>query len=85
MVHYDADTVLVRQNWTSDQFFTFRNLPGVKLQVYAGTTLTNPDGTTPDPFPLTGLRIPIDRVPDAMGKRNRLQLYETRHGRECSQ
>ncbi len=60
---YDAETVLVRQNWSSDQIFTFQTIPGLKLQVYAGTIFTNPDGSTPDPFPLSALRIPIDRPP----------------------
>ena len=60
---YDAETVLVNQNWASDQIFTFQTIPGLKLQVYPGTIFTNPDGSTPDPFPLTGLRIPIDRSP----------------------
>ncbi len=60
---YDAETMLVRQNWGSDQIFTFQTIPGLKLQVYAGTIFTNPDGSTPDPFPLSGLRIPIDRSP----------------------
>ena len=59
----DAETKLIRQNWNSDQIFTFQSIPGLKLQVYAGTTFTNPDGSTPDPFPLRGLRIPIDRPP----------------------
>lgn len=60
---YDAETVLIRQNWIADQIFTFQSIPGLKLQVYAGTIFTNPDGSTPDPFPLRGLRIPIDRPP----------------------
>jgi RHS repeat-associated protein len=60
---YDAETILVRQNWSSDQIFTFQSIPGLKLQIYSGTVFTNPDGSTPDPFPLTGLRIPIDRSP----------------------
>jgi RHS repeat-associated protein len=62
----EAETVLVRQNWGSDQIFTFRTIPGLKLQVYAGTIFSKPDGSTPDPFLLTGLRVPIDRLPDQM-------------------
>jgi RHS repeat-associated protein len=59
-----APTVGVKQNATADQLFTFPKIPNLSLTVYAGTTLTMPDGSTPDPFPLTAVPVPVDRLPE---------------------
>ncbi len=60
----NAETVQVQQNASTDQIFYFHTIPGVKTTVYAGTTLTMPDGSTPNPFPLVAISIPLDRLPD---------------------
>jgi RHS repeat-associated protein len=61
----NAETVQVHQNWPTDQVFNFTTIPGITVTVYANTTFTLPDGTTPDPFPFTGVQVPVDRLPDA--------------------
>src|SRR6266542_251590 len=48
-----GQTVLVAQNASADQTFTFQSIPNLKITVYAGTALTLSDGTRPDPFPLS--------------------------------
>ncbi len=60
----NAPTVGVKQNTAADQVFTFPKIPNLSLTVYAGTTLTMPDGSTPDPFPLTAVPVPVDRLPE---------------------
>ncbi len=62
----DAETVMVRQNHVDDQIFEFDSIPDLSATVYAGTTLTMPDGTTPDPFPLIAIEVAVDRLPDPM-------------------
>jgi len=62
----NAETVQVQQNAPSDQVFYFQTIPGLKVTVYAGTTLSLDDGSQPNPFPLVGIQIPIDRLPDAL-------------------
>lgn len=59
-----APTVGVQQNAPTDQVFTFPGIPNMELTVYAGTTLTMPDGSTPDPFPLIAVPVPVDRLPE---------------------
>ena len=61
-----AETKMVTQNATVDQNFVFSSIPGLSLTIYAGTTLTLPDGTTPNPFPLVAVQVPVDRLPDQM-------------------
>ena len=61
----DAETIMVKQNATVDQVFSYATIPGVVVTVYAGTTLTLPDGTKPDPFPMAAVFVPVDRLPDA--------------------
>ena len=61
----DAETIMVRQNASVDQSFSYSTIPGVTVTVYAGTTLTMPDGTQPDPFPMAAVLVPVDRLPDA--------------------
>jgi RHS repeat-associated protein len=61
----NAETVMVKQNDTIDQTFGFKTMPGITVTVYAGTVFTMPDGTQPDPFPFTGVEVPVDRLPDA--------------------
>ena len=68
MVHLpridNGETKMVTQNSTVDQTFNFSTMPGVSVTIYAGTIFTMPDGTRPDPFPLTGVQVPVDRLPD---------------------
>lgn len=61
----DAETIMVKQNATVDQVFSYSTIPGITVTVYAGTTLTLPDGTVPDPFPMAAVLVPVDRLPDA--------------------
>ena len=58
-----ADTVMVQQNAIADQTFTFPSIPHLSITVYAGTVFTLADGTQPNPFPLTAVDIPTDRLP----------------------
>ena len=60
------ETFNVQQNSTADQTYSFATIPGVSVTVYAGTTFTMPDGSTPTPFPLVGIQVPIDRLPETM-------------------
>ena len=60
-----AETIMVKQNATVDQVFSYSTIPGVTVTVYAGTMLTLPDGTQPDPFPMAAVLVPVDRLPDA--------------------
>lgn len=60
----NSETVQVQQNSAADQIFTFSSIPGLKVTVYAGTTITLDDGTAPNPFPLTAVDIPLDRLPE---------------------
>ena len=62
----NAETVQVQQNSSTDQIFYFHSIPGVKVTVYAGTTLSLDDGSQPNPFPLVALSIPLDRLPEQM-------------------
>jgi RHS repeat-associated protein len=61
----DKETFLVRQNHTEDQSYAYKSIPGLSLVVYRGTTITLPDGSVPDPFPLVAVQVPVDRLPDA--------------------
>jgi RHS repeat-associated protein len=61
----NKETIMVRQNASTDQSFAFRTIPGLSATVYAGTTFTLADGTRPDPFPFTAVQVPVDRLPDA--------------------
>ena len=36
----------------------------MEVTIYAGTTLSMPDGSEPDPFPLTAIAVPVDRLPE---------------------
>jgi RHS repeat-associated protein len=60
-----AETIMVQQNASVDQVFSYSTIPGVVVTVYAGTTLTLPDGTKPNPFPMAAVLVPVDRLPDA--------------------
>lgn len=60
----DAETIMVQQNASVDQTFSYSTIPGVTVTVYAGTTLTMPDGTQPNPFPMAAVLVPVDRLPD---------------------
>ncbi|HUB82251.1 MAG TPA: RHS repeat-associated core domain-containing protein [Bryobacteraceae bacterium] len=60
----NVETFNVTQNSTSDQTYSYQTIPGLSVTVYAGTTLTLPDGTKPNPFPLAAVQVPVDRLPD---------------------
>lgn len=60
----NGETIMVKQNASSDQVFSFSTLPGVVVTVYAGTIFTEVDGSQPNPFPMTGVLVPVDRLPD---------------------
>ncbi len=60
----DKETFLVKQDHSQDQTYAFSSIPGLSVTVYKNTIFTMPDGTQPDPFPLVGVRVPIDRLPD---------------------
>lgn len=60
----DQPTALVQQNVPFDQHFTFDRIPNLSVTVYAGTTLRLADGSEPNPFPLTAVDVPVDRLPD---------------------
>jgi RHS repeat-associated protein len=60
----NAETKMVQQNASTDQTFTFSSIPGIVVTVYAGTTFTLVDGTQPNPFPLSVVNVPVDRLPD---------------------
>jgi RHS repeat-associated protein len=62
----NAETVMVQQNSSTDQTFTFTSIPGVSITVYAGTTLSLADGSQPNPFPLSIVEIPYDKLPEKM-------------------
>jgi RHS repeat-associated protein len=61
-----AETVQVQQNASADQVFTFRTIPNLVVTVYPGTTFTLANGTSPNPFPLIAVQVPLDRLPDQM-------------------
>jgi RHS repeat-associated protein len=61
----NAETIMVKQNASVDQVFSYSTIPGITVTVYAGTILTLPDGTRPDPFPMAAVPVPVDRLPDA--------------------
>jgi hypothetical protein len=60
----DKETFLVKQNAANDQSYSYKTVPGLAVTVYKGTTFTMPDGSQPNPFPLAGIQVPIDRLPD---------------------
>jgi RHS repeat-associated protein len=60
----NGETKMIQQNAAADQIFTFTTMPGVSVTIYAHTIFTLPDGTQPNPFPLTGVQVPVDRLPD---------------------
>ncbi len=61
-----VETFMVQQNSPADQSYIFQTIPGLSVTVYAGTTLRMADGSTPNPFPLAAIDVPIDRLPDQM-------------------
>jgi RHS repeat-associated protein len=61
----NLETFYVQQNYGSDQAYTYRSVPGLSVTVYKNTTFTMPDGSQPNPFPLVGVQVPVDRLPDA--------------------
>jgi RHS repeat-associated protein len=60
----NQETFNVQQNATTDQSYAFRSIPGLSVTAYAHTIFTMPDGTHPNPFPLTAVSVPVDRLPD---------------------
>ncbi len=71
----NAETVMVAQNASTDQIFYFHTIPGVKVTVYAGTTLSLDDGSQPNPFPLVAISIPLDRLPEKMATTGMLMPF----------
>ena len=65
-----VETFFVQQNSASDQTYVFTTIPGLKVTVYAGTTLKLADGTFPNPFPLKAIDVPVDRLPEEMPRTN---------------
>ena len=61
----DKETFLITQNATVTQTYEFKTIPGLILTVYPGTTITAPNGTTPNPFPMVAAYVAPDRLPDA--------------------
>jgi RHS repeat-associated protein len=59
-----AETIGVNQNSSTDQILTFKSIPNLMMVVYAGTTFSLADGTQPNPFPLSVVEIPYDRLPE---------------------
>jgi hypothetical protein len=59
-----AEVFYVQQNSATNQTHAFSSIPGVSVTVYAGTTLTLPDGTQPNPFPVSVVQVLPDRLPD---------------------
>ena len=62
----NAETILVPQNASVDHIYTFKTISHLSVTVYAHTTITLPDGTKPNPFPLIAIQVPVDRLPDTM-------------------
>ena len=60
----DEETFYVQQNAPEDQSYSYKSVPGLSVVVYKNTTFTMPDGSQPDPFPLVGVQVPVDRLPD---------------------
>jgi YD repeat-containing protein len=60
----NQETFLVQQNAAVNQSYSWQTIPHLSVMVYAGTTFTMPDGTVPNPFPLTAINVPPDRLPD---------------------
>src|SRR5205807_1923873 len=60
----DKETFFVQQNAAADQSYSYTSIPGLSVTVYKGTTFTLADGSTPNPFPLVAVRVPVDRLPD---------------------
>jgi RHS repeat-associated protein len=60
----NQETFLVQQNEPVDQSYSYKTIPNLSVTAYAGTTFTMPDGTQPNPFPLTAVNVPVDRLPD---------------------
>jgi RHS repeat-associated protein len=60
----NAETILISQNASTDQTFAFKSIGGLTMTVYAGTVFTLSDGTQPNPFPLSVVEIPYDRLPE---------------------
>lgn len=71
----DGETVNVVQNHTLDQTFRFSTIPNLSMTVYAGTTLSMKDGEQPDPFPLTAVEVPVDRLPEEMPPSDELSPF----------
>ena len=59
----NAETFYVQQNSPTDQSYSYQTIPGLSVTAYAHTTFTLPDGTTPNPFPLAAVNVPVDRLP----------------------
>lgn len=62
----NAETIMVSQNSSSDQTIVFKSINNLAITVYAGTTFSLADGTQPNPFPLSVVEIPYDKIPDFM-------------------
>jgi RHS repeat-associated protein len=60
----NAETFYVQQNASTDQTYSYTTIPGLKVTVYAGTTITMADGSQPNPYPLAAIQVPADRLPD---------------------
>lgn len=59
-----GEEVLIEQNAPADQTFEFKSIPGLKIIVYAGTTIRNEDGSVDLPhFRLRAIQVAVDRVP----------------------
>lgn len=61
----NKETLLIQQTAPTDQTYSFASIPGLSITVYAGTTLTLANGSQPNPFPLTAVEVPVDRLPGA--------------------
>jgi len=60
----NQETFNVQQNAATNQTYSYKTIPGLSVTVYAGTTFTLADGSKPNPFPLTAVNVPVDRLPD---------------------
>lgn len=71
----DGEIINVVQNHTVDQTFRFSTIPNLSVTVYAGTTLSLKDGSQPNPFPLTAVEVPVDRLPEEMPPSDELSPF----------